>query len=313
MTAGGVEVAAAVEELCRHLVTGKLVDGAQRDPDAGFLGILAQRDGELQSADLLGDVDQSLGIALDEVEPLLLLTGDGVERGVELGQIDQLLVHHIAHQADTVFRVVVIDVAVDAILVDVLGEQFANDEVDLRTGAVVEESARVGHHAAVDGNGKAFVETVEASQLPDDAEHELASAAGIRLGDGEHSGHVGVEMVVDKHLRGRGGDEGCLHILDSAGRVEVETEHEVGNLEEHGALLGMLVVAHDLLRVRQPLQEVGVLVGYDDDGLFLAHPQIFRPSQTRADGIAIRTLVAGDDDRVGRGNQLLQLTELRFV
>ena len=306
-------MAAAVEEFCCHLVTGELVDGAQRYPDAAFLGVLAQRDGELQSADLLGDVDQSLGVALDEVEPLLLLTGDGVEGGMELRQIDQLLVHDIAHQTNTVFGVVVIDIAVYAVLVDVFGEQFADDEVDLRTGAIVEESARVGHHTAIDGNGEALVETVETSQLPDDAEHELAGAAGLRLGDAEHSGHVGIEMVVDEHLRGGRGDECRLHILDSAGRVEVEAEHEVGDLEEHIALLGMLVVAHDLLRVRQPLQEVGVLVGHDDDGLFFACTQIFRPGQTRADGVAIRTLVAGDEDRIGRGNQLVQLTELRFV
>ena len=120
-------------------------------------------------------------------------------------------------------------------------------------------------------------------------------------------------MVVDEHLRGGGGNEECLHILDTAGRVEVEAEHKVGNLEEHVALLGMLIVSHDLLRVRQPLQEVGVLVGHDDDGLFFACTQIFRPGQTRADGVAIWTLVAGDEDRIGRGNQLVQLTELRFV
>ena len=74
-------------------------------------------------------------------------------------------------------------------------------------------------------------------------------------------------MMVDKHLWGRRANEGCLHVLDTAGRVVVEAEHEVGNLEEHVALLFVLVVTHDLVCIRQPRQEVGIQVGYDDDSI----------------------------------------------
>ena len=56
-----------------------------------------------------------------------------------------------------------IDVAVDAVFVDVLGKQFADDEIDFGATAVVEESARIRHHATVDGNGEMLVEFVEVS------------------------------------------------------------------------------------------------------------------------------------------------------
>ena len=71
-----------------------------------------------------------------------------------LWQIDQLLVHHIAHQADAVLTVVMIDIAVDLILVDVLREQLADDGEDHRTAGVVGEPTRIRHHATIDGGRK---------------------------------------------------------------------------------------------------------------------------------------------------------------
>ena len=74
-------------------------------------------------------------------------------------------------------------------------------------------------------------------------------------------------MVVDEYAWGGGGDKGLLHVLHTAGRVVIETEYEVGNLEEHVTLLLVLVVAHDLLSIRQPQEEVGILIGNDDNGI----------------------------------------------
>ena len=92
-----------VIELLGHLVTGEVVDGAQAYPDdLVFLGIFTQGNGEFQPLDLLGQVDKSLGITLDEVETLLFVLGDGIERGVVFRQIDQLFVHDKTHQAQTI-------------------------------------------------------------------------------------------------------------------------------------------------------------------------------------------------------------------
>ena len=145
----------AVEELFCHLIGGEVVNRPETDPDEVFLiSVLTQGDGELQTLDLLRDVHQSLGIALDEMEALLLFTGECVVGGMILWQIYQFLVHHIAHQADAVLTVVMIDIAVDLILVDVLREQLADDGEDHRTAGVVGEPARIGHHATIDGGGK---------------------------------------------------------------------------------------------------------------------------------------------------------------
>ena len=92
-----------------------------------------------------------------------------------------------------------IDVAVDLVLVDALGEQLADDEKDLRTAGVVGETARIGHHAAIDGNGELLGEGGEGPHLPNEAEHEFAGAAGFGFGDDEVGRHIGVEMMVDEH------------------------------------------------------------------------------------------------------------------
>ena len=115
-----------IEEPFGYEVAGEIVDRAQRHPyKVGLLRILAQGDRELKPFDLLGNIDQPLGITLDEVEALLLFARNGIVGGMILRQIDQLLVHDIAHEADAVVGIVVIDVAIDLVLVDMLGEQLA--------------------------------------------------------------------------------------------------------------------------------------------------------------------------------------------
>ena len=88
-----------------------------------------------------------------------------------LRQIDQLLVHHVAHQPDAAFRIVMVDVTIDAILVDMFGEQLRDDEEDFRAGAVEGEAAGIGHHTAVDRDGEVLRLLLKGPHLPYDAEH----------------------------------------------------------------------------------------------------------------------------------------------
>ena len=99
----GVEMSAAIEEAGCHLVAGEVIDRAERHPhEVLLLRILAQGDAELEALDLLGDVDQTLGVALDEMEALEVVAAQGEIGRMALCIINQLLVEHVAHQTDTV-------------------------------------------------------------------------------------------------------------------------------------------------------------------------------------------------------------------
>ena len=97
-----------------------------------------------------------------------------------------------------------------------------------------------------------LVETVEGTHLPDDTEHQFAGAACLRVRDGEHSSDIGIQMMVDKNTFGSCGCQCMLHLIDTTGRVVVQTKDEVGNLQQQVAFLMVLVVAHDLLSIGQP-------------------------------------------------------------
>ena len=124
-------MAAAVEEGLRDRVAREGVDRPEADPDdVVALCVLAQRYGELQSFYLKGHVDQSLGVALDEAEAAQVASREDEEGGVVLGQDDQTAIEYIADEPQTVLAVVIVDVAVDFVLVDVLREKLADDEID---------------------------------------------------------------------------------------------------------------------------------------------------------------------------------------
>ena len=142
-----------------------------------------------------------------------------------------------------------VDIAIDAVFVDALGEQQGNDKEYFRTRGSEGKAACIGHHAAIDGNGKVLVLFLELSELPNDTEDNLAGATGLGVGNGELGRHIRVEVMVDEHDDSRGPEQGGLHLVDTARRIEVETEHEVGNLQQQVATLRILVVADDLLYV----------------------------------------------------------------
>ena len=74
--------------------------------------------------DLQGHVDQSFGIALDKVESLQVTTPQGVVGGMTLAVDHQALQQDITRQSQAILGKVVVDVAIDAVLVDTLGKQL---------------------------------------------------------------------------------------------------------------------------------------------------------------------------------------------
>ena len=206
-----------------------------------------------------------------------------------------------------------VDVAIDAVLVDAFREQLGDDKVNLRTRRCEGEAACIGHHTTIDGDGEVFALFLELSELPHDAKHDFAGATGFRVRDGELSRHIRVEMMVDEHNHARSSEQGGLHLIDTTGRVEVETEHEIGNLQEQVALFAMFVVADDLLGIRQPLEKVGKLVGNDDRRFLALATEEFCPSETRSDSIAVRAAMAGDDDVLTGFNQSIEPTALLWI
>ena len=174
-SARGIQMASTIEETSCHLIAGELVDRAQRHPNGLItLGIFTQRDAELQALDLQGHIDQSFGIALDEVELVQVVAIQRVVSSMALSVDHQTIAQYMAHEAQTVLAVVMVDVAVDLILVDVLGEQLADDEEDIWVVGIEGEASRIGHHATIDGNGIVLTQTIEESQLPNNTEHEFA-------------------------------------------------------------------------------------------------------------------------------------------
>ena len=163
-----------------------------------------------------------------------------------------------------------VDIAIDAVLVDVLREQLGDDKEYLRARGGKGKAASIGHHAAVDGDGEMLTLILEMSELPHDAEDDFTGAADLGVGNGELGWHIRVEVMVEEHDDTRRPEQGGLHLVDTARRIEVEAEHEIGNLQMQIAAFAVFVVADDFFCVGQPVEEVGKLIGHNDCRL-LAH------------------------------------------
>ena len=74
-------------------------------------------------------------------------------------------------------------------------------------------------------------------------------------------------MMVDEHLTCRRIVYNLLHKVKSARGVEVKTEYKVGLPDNVIGLLLVLVIPQYLLRIGQPLQEVGVSIRHNDSDL----------------------------------------------
>ena len=160
-----------------------------------------------------------------------------------------------------------------------LGEQLADDEVDLRARTIVGKAASIGHHAAIYRHSKRLVELIEIAHLPNDTEHQFAGARCIRMRDYQAGIYIWLEMMVDEYLTSRTVYKRLLHLVDTAGGVEVETEHQIGYLEQHVALIRVLVVTYYLICIGQPLEKVRILVGHHHCGILATLAQELSPSQ----------------------------------
>ncbi len=95
----------------------------------------------------------------------------------------QAAMHEIAAETNGRLTVIVEHAPINLILVDALCQQQPDDGVKLRTRRIIGKSARVGHHAAINGCGGSLGKCFETAQLMDDAKDDFAGAAQFGEGD----------------------------------------------------------------------------------------------------------------------------------
>ena len=177
-TAGCVEMATAVEPSLSHLGAREIINAAQTDPnEIVALRVFAQGDAQLEVLDLQRHVDQAFGISFHVMESLQVLACQREIAGPLVCEDLQLLIEYIANQAHSPFTVVVEYIPVYLVLVDALGQQLADNEINFRRRAVVREATCVCHHSAIEGDCGLFGHRIKPAQLPDDAEDKLTGAA----------------------------------------------------------------------------------------------------------------------------------------
>lgn len=86
-------------------------------------------------------------------------------------------------------------------------------------------------------------------------------------------------MVVDDDAVGLGLTERQSHVAQTVFLREIEAEDEIGLRHGLSDDVGVLVVAHDALCPRQPLEEVGEHIGHAYKGILALAPQIACPSE----------------------------------
>ena len=175
-------MAATIKELLGHKVAREVINRTETNPyQIRLIGIFAQRNRQFEPFYLLWYVYQAFGIAFNIIKALQLIAGERIECSIILGHIHKFLVHHIAHQADTILGIVVENIAIDAILVDMFGEQLTDDEVDFRARAVEGKTTCIGHHTTIHRHGKCLAELIKIAHLPSNSEHQFAGARCIRM------------------------------------------------------------------------------------------------------------------------------------
>lgn len=100
---------------------------------------------------------------------------------------------------------------------------------------------------------------------------------------------------------------GVAHFSEPVQRVEVQTEYDVSAIDGCIGRVQAPFMKKDGLRLWHPTQEIRKGIGHDDGCLFADAAQILGPTQTGADGIAVRTAVSTDYDVVSLSDYLYQL------
>ncbi len=124
-------------------------------------------------------------------------------------------------------------------------------------------------------------------------------------------GKVGrIEVVVDHDLGCRGFDQRFFHTVDSARLVVVETEHEVGFVEELCGEFAIACVGYHFFRSRHECETFRNHVGTHHSGLFAYGGEYVPESQRRTHCVAVGSEVACDDYALALFQQLAQFLML---
>ena len=118
---------ATIEELGCHLIAWEIVYRTETYQYAiVYIRIFTKRNGEFVTLDGKRYVHQSFQVALDKVILLQFFTGHCIETGMKSLYYLQLFIHQIATEPDCRNAGIIEDIAVNLILVDVLGKQQAD-------------------------------------------------------------------------------------------------------------------------------------------------------------------------------------------
>ena len=143
----------------------------------------------------------------------------------------QLFIHQIATEPDCRNAGIIEDIAVNLILVDVLGKQQTDDVIDIRLGRIVSETTRIGHHTAINAGSPCLIHLRETSQLPDYTEYQVAGTAGMWLRNQQLCLKIRSQMVVDDDTLSLATQQYMIHLIKTSLTAKVNTAYQVGCIE----------------------------------------------------------------------------------
>ena len=139
----------AVEEIFGHTVAWEIVYGTERYPDDVALSVLTQRNGKFLPTYAQRHIHDSFSIALQILETLELLPGNIEYRRMSVGEDLKLVEEYMPHKPVAKFCIVVVELAINQILIDAHTHKFAYDDIDVWVVRIVCKTARVGTHARI--------------------------------------------------------------------------------------------------------------------------------------------------------------------
>ena len=96
---------------------------------------------------------------------------------------------------------------------------------------IVGETARVGHHAGINTNGRVPIQIVETTRTTDIAEHQFGGRRDLRTRNRGRSERLGKFMMIDKHALCRKSVESLTHLSSSAQSIQIEEENQIAGLQ----------------------------------------------------------------------------------
>ena len=192
-------------------------------------------------------------------------------------------------QLELALRDALVEAAVDRVHVDPALDQLGRHLVGARAGVLVHEAPGVGHHADVQRLGDLLrhLDVEALGQVP----HHLGRARGVRVDVVDGAEARVVVMVVDV-------EDAAARALERGGRRAVDVpavqEHEDAIAEVVGRLGDEPVELDEAVLVRQR-ELVG---GQERDRVLAERGQHLLHRGERADGVAVRALVRGEQELV---------------